>query len=112
MDRFPKVTVQGPPVTDLYYMMYSSESDDDDDEVTNMECAVNLKLRETLTVAPGVCKPWGMAVSGPYCWTDIDIEEWIEVSSPEQINRIFQMLITRSSGSLRNDAMFSFLAQQ
>ncbi|KDP41407.1 hypothetical protein JCGZ_15814 [Jatropha curcas] len=82
----------------------------------------NLSLQEILTVVPRVCKSWGRAVSGPYCWQEIDIEEWSKKQQqqhhPHHIERMLRMLISRSSGSLRklcvtgipNDAVFSFLA--
>ncbi|XP_068642340.1 F-box protein FBW2-like [Aristolochia californica] len=78
----------------------------------------NLSLQEILTVVPRVCKSWGRAVSGPYCWQEIDIEEWSRRSNSEQLDRMLQMLITRSCGSLRklcvsglsNDISFSFIA--
>ena len=31
----------------------------------------NLSLEEVLTVVPRVCKSWGRAVMGPYCWQEI-----------------------------------------
>ncbi|KAL0449305.1 UNVERIFIED_CONTAM: F-box protein FBW2 [Sesamum latifolium] len=61
----------------------------------------NLSLREVLTVVPRVCKSWGKAVKGPYCWQEIDIEEWSRNSKPEDVDRMLQLLITRSCGSLR-----------
>ncbi|XVF61578.1 hypothetical protein PTKIN_Ptkin08bG0141400 [Pterospermum kingtungense] len=78
----------------------------------------NLSLLEILTVVPRVCKSWRRAVTGPYCWQDIDIEQWSQQCRPETLNRMLQMLITRSSGSLRklcvtslpNDTSFSFIA--
>lgn len=80
----------------------------------------NLTLQETLTVIPRVCKSWGRAVSGPYCWQEIDIAEWSKFRPPETITRMLQMLVIRSSGSLRklcvaglpNDQTFSFIADQ
>ncbi|GAV83267.1 hypothetical protein CFOL_v3_26715 [Cephalotus follicularis] len=79
----------------------------------------NLDLEEKLTVIPRVCKSWGRAVTGPYCWQEIDIEEWCNTSDPDQLERMLQMLITRSSGSLRDlcvsclhdDRLFSFIAE-
>ncbi|KAM1068380.1 hypothetical protein ACFX2B_000354 [Malus domestica] len=78
----------------------------------------NLTLQETLTVIPRVCKSWGRAVYGPYCWQEIDIAEWSKFRPPETITRMLQMLVIRSSGSLRklcvaglpNDQTFSFIA--
>ncbi|EOX92056.1 hypothetical protein QUC31_003442 [Theobroma cacao] len=78
----------------------------------------NLSLQEILTVIPRVCKSWRRAVTGPYCWQDIDIEQWSQHCLPETLDRMLQMLINRSSGSLRklcvtglpNDRSFSFIA--
>ncbi|XP_022774987.1 F-box protein FBW2-like [Durio zibethinus] len=78
----------------------------------------NLSLQEKLTVIPRVCKSWHRAVTGPYCWQDIDIEHWSQQCRPETLDRMLQMLITRSSGSLRKlcvtglptDRSFSFIA--
>ncbi|KAH7854063.1 hypothetical protein Vadar_009649 [Vaccinium darrowii] len=70
-----------------------------------------------LAVVPRVCKSWGKVVTGPYCWQEIDIEEWSDLAEPDTIDRL---LIVRSSGSVRklcdselqNDLMFSFIAEQ
>ncbi|XP_030455100.1 F-box protein FBW2 [Syzygium oleosum] len=81
----------------------------------------NLSLYEILTVIPRVCKSWGKAVVGPYCWQEIDIDDWSkECCFPRDIDRMLQMLITRSAGSLRklsvsgtglhDDGIFSFIA--
>ncbi|KAF8404627.1 hypothetical protein HHK36_009515 [Tetracentron sinense] len=78
----------------------------------------NLSLQEILTVIPRVCKSWGKAVMGPYCWQEIDIEEWSLHCQPEHLDRMLQMLIMRSCGShhklcvsgLPNDLVFSFIS--
>ena len=80
----------------------------------------NLSLLEILTVVPGVCKSWRKAVMGPYCWQEIDIEEWSQHCSPENIDQMLQLLITRSCGSFRklcvsgisNDLSFAYIANQ
>lgn len=80
----------------------------------------NLTLHELLTVIPTVCKSWERAVIGPYCWQEIDIEEWSRESKPEIIDRMLHLLITRSCGSLRklavsgiaSDQSISFIANQ
>ncbi|KAL1540807.1 F-box protein FBW2-like [Salvia divinorum] len=61
----------------------------------------NLSLVELLTVVPRVCKSWGRAVSGPYCWQEIDIVEWSRNGKPETVERMLQLLVSRSCGSLR-----------
>ncbi|KAJ8762480.1 hypothetical protein K2173_007919 [Erythroxylum novogranatense] len=79
----------------------------------------NLSLQEKLTVVPRVCKSWCRAVSDPYCWHEIDIEEWSNQCHPDYIDRMLHMLIRRSSGSVRklcvsglhNDSIFLFLAE-
>ncbi|KAK8646831.1 hypothetical protein V6N13_120601 [Hibiscus sabdariffa] len=79
----------------------------------------NLSLQEVLTVIPSVCKSWRKAVVGPYCWQEIDIEEWSNRCQPDHLNRMLRMLITRSTGSLRklcvsgvhSDSIFSFITE-
>ncbi|KAL2521525.1 F-box protein FBW2 [Forsythia ovata] len=61
----------------------------------------NLSLCEVLTVVPRVCKSWGKAVRGPYCWQEIDVEEWSRNCKPEIVDRMVRLLVTRSGGSLR-----------
>lgn len=80
----------------------------------------NLSLQEKLTVIPRVCKSWSKAVMGPYCWQEIDIEEWSNRSEPGNVDRMLRILITRCSGSLRklcvsglqNENSFNFIAEQ
>lgn len=72
----------------------------------------NLSLQEKLTVVPRVCKSWKRAVMGPYCWQEIDLEEWSQnLRHPENLDRMLQMLITRSSGSLRKLCVSSMLSE-
>lgn len=61
----------------------------------------NLSLEEILTVVPQVCKSWRKVVNGPYCWQEIDIEEWSGESKPQNIDRMVHMLVARSCGSLQ-----------
>jgi hypothetical protein len=81
----------------------------------------NLPLQEVLTVLPWVCKSWGRVVAGPYCWQEIDIEEWSQQQSkPEQIGRMVELLVGRNGGSchrisvsgLLRDSLFSFIADK
>lgn len=60
-----------------------------------------LSLRERLTVIPMVCKSWASAVYGPYCWQEIEITDWSSIYEHRKNERMVQMLIARSSGSLR-----------
>ncbi|KAK9162732.1 hypothetical protein Syun_003634 [Stephania yunnanensis] len=77
-----------------------------------------LSIEDILTKIPRVCKSWGRAAAGPYCWQEIDIEEWSHRRQPEHLDRMLKMLIQRSAGSLRklcvpgipNDPLFAFIA--
>ncbi|KAG4194133.1 hypothetical protein ERO13_A06G034800v2 [Gossypium hirsutum] len=79
----------------------------------------NLSLQELLTIIPCVCKSWRKTVSDPHCWQDIDLDEWSCRWQPHQLDRMLRMLVTRSSGSLRNlhvsglknDSIFSFITE-
>lgn len=78
----------------------------------------NLSIEDKLTVIPRVCKSWGKAVVLPFCWQEIDIEQWSQNCPLEALDRLLQMLISRSSGSLRKlcvtrlskEQSFSFIA--
>lgn len=80
----------------------------------------HLPLRDKVTAIPRVCKSWGKVVTGPYCWQEIDLDEWSNHCQPDQLDQMLQMLIPRSSGSLRklsvaglhNDAMISLIAEK
>ncbi|XVE60513.1 hypothetical protein DITRI_Ditri05aG0134900 [Diplodiscus trichospermus] len=79
----------------------------------------SLPLQEVLTIIPSVCKSWRKAVTGPYCWQEIDIEQWSNRCQPNHLDQMLRMLITSSSGSLRklcvsglqNDTIFSFITE-
>ncbi|KAG6499308.1 hypothetical protein ZIOFF_039067 [Zingiber officinale] len=78
----------------------------------------NLPLQEILTVIPRVCKSWSRVVLGPYCWQEIDIDEWSQHCKPEQLDKMLHMLIDRSCGSFRRlsvsglhtESMFTLIA--
>lgn len=79
----------------------------------------NLDLSEKLSVVPRVCKAWGRVVAGPYCWQDIDIEQWSMYCQSEQLDRMVRMLVMRSrnGGSLKklsvagiDNEIFTFIA--
>ncbi|KAL2547118.1 Uncharacterized protein Fot_16351 [Forsythia ovata] len=59
----------------------------------------NLSLRG-VPVIPTVYKSCGRAVMRPYCWLEIDIDEWIR-NQKEIVDRMLQLLIHRSCASLR-----------
>ncbi|PIN10234.1 hypothetical protein CDL12_17175 [Handroanthus impetiginosus] len=49
---------------------------------------------------------------GPYCWQEIDIEEWSRNCKPEFVDRMLQLLITRSCGSLRKLSVSGLASDQ
>ncbi|CAK8566358.1 unnamed protein product [Lathyrus sativus] len=79
----------------------------------------NLSLQERVTVIPRVCKSWARAVSGPYCWQEIDIEEWSNHCQSDKLDQMLHMLISKSCGSLRklcvsglqSETIFTFIAE-
>ncbi|OIW02376.1 hypothetical protein TanjilG_04969 [Lupinus angustifolius] len=79
-----------------------------------------LFLEERLSVVSSVCKSWASTLAGPYCWQEIDLEEWCNQTEPDKIDRMLVLLITRSSGSLRkltvsfvqSEKTFTFIAEK
>ncbi|KAL2339934.1 hypothetical protein Fmac_007874 [Flemingia macrophylla] len=79
----------------------------------------HLSLQERVSVIPRVCKSWSNAVTGPYCWQEIDINDWSNRGQPDQLDQLLEKLITRSSGSLRKlsvsglqtERLFTFIAE-
>jgi len=79
-----------------------------------------LSLQDKLRVIPSVCKAWAKAVQGPYCWQEIDIDEWSTKCQPHELVQMLWLLLPRSGGLLQklhvscvnNDQAFNFIAQQ
>ncbi|KAF8404121.1 hypothetical protein HHK36_009001 [Tetracentron sinense] len=67
---------------------------------------------------PFVCKAWLATVAGPYCWTEIDVEQWCRrCNSSDRIDTAVRKLVRRSKGTFRRlsayklgNAGFSFVA--
>ncbi|KAI7980942.1 F-box protein FBW2 [Camellia lanceoleosa] len=66
-----------------------------------------------------VCRSWLEAVAGPYCWTDIDIEQWCRRSTRplhlvdstiKKLVRRSKCTFTRISAYKLGDSAFSFIA--
>lgn len=80
----------------------------------------HLSLEERLSIVPSVCKSWASTLAGPYCWQEIDLEEWCNQTEPDKIDRMLVLLITRSLGSLRkltvscvqSEKTFTFIAEK
>uniref|UniRef100_A0A803KSH9 Uncharacterized protein n=2 Tax=Chenopodium quinoa TaxID=63459 RepID=A0A803KSH9_CHEQI len=70
-----------------------------------------LPLDEILNVVPSVCKLWAKAVRGPYCWQEIDIEDWSRYRRPDSLDRILLLLIGRSCGSLRKLCVYGLASE-
>ncbi|KAL0916272.1 hypothetical protein M5K25_013767 [Dendrobium thyrsiflorum] len=57
---------------------------------------------ELVRTVPLVCRGWREAVVGPYCWSDIHIEDWCRrVDRPHVIDFAVRKLVRRSRHSLR-----------
>ncbi|KAG6513622.1 hypothetical protein ZIOFF_023954 [Zingiber officinale] len=66
----------------------------------------NLPLQEILTVIPRVCKSWSRVVLGPYCWQEIDIDEWSQHCKPDA-GSLQRLELPRSE---MNDAIVKLVA--
>ncbi|EHA8587266.1 F-box protein FBW2-like [Cocos nucifera] len=73
---------------------------------------------EMSRTVPFVCRGWREAVLGPYCWAEIDLEQWCRrVNRSDVIDSAFRRLIRRSRGNLRRlsayrlgNSAFSYVA--
>ncbi|XP_042507847.1 F-box protein FBW2-like [Macadamia integrifolia] len=65
-----------------------------------------------------VCKSWREAIAGPYCWTNIDVEQWCRRCSNTDVSDcLVRRLVRRSRGTVRllsayklGDSGFSYVA--
>ncbi|XP_057975768.1 F-box protein FBW2-like [Malania oleifera] len=79
---------------------------------------VRIPADELVRVVSLVCKSWLAAVAGPYCWKEIDVEEWCRRSRrPDWIDSAVRKLVRRSRGDFGllaafklGNAGFSFAA--
>ncbi|KAG0460351.1 hypothetical protein HPP92_020237 [Vanilla planifolia] len=73
---------------------------------------------ELARTAPFVCRGWRETLSGPYCWSEIDIEEWCRRVDREDVVDVgVRRLVGRSGRTLRRltacrigNSGFSFVA--
>ncbi|XP_026406574.1 F-box protein FBW2-like [Papaver somniferum] len=60
---------------------------------------VRIQQDELVKIVPFVCQPWREVVAGPYCWSDIDIEQWCRrCNDSSKIDSVVRKLIRRSRG--------------
>ncbi|CAL9150100.1 unnamed protein product, partial [Musa hybrid cultivar] len=51
---------------------------------------------------PFVCPSWREVMAGPYCWSEIDLDQWCRrVDRSDVINFVVRRLVRRSRGTLR-----------
>ncbi|OVA10437.1 hypothetical protein BVC80_917g62 [Macleaya cordata] len=68
---------------------------------------IRIAADELVRVVPFVCKSWREVVAGPYCWSDIDIEQWCRrCNRPEKIDLAVRKLIRRSKGTFRRLSVY------
>ncbi|XP_008798492.1 F-box protein FBW2-like [Phoenix dactylifera] len=73
---------------------------------------------EMSRTVPFVCRGWREAVLGPYCWAEIDLEQWCRrVNRSDVIDSAMRRLVRRSRGNLRRlsayrlgNSAFSYVA--
>ncbi|XP_077251571.1 F-box protein FBW2-like [Tasmannia lanceolata] len=79
---------------------------------------VRIPQHEMVKSVPFVCQSWREAVAGPYCWADIDIQQWCrQINRTEKIDFTIRRLVRLSKGTLRffsgyklGEFGFSFIA--
>ncbi|KAI8026630.1 F-box protein FBW2 [Camellia lanceoleosa] len=80
---------------------------------------VRIEAEERVNTVGLVCRSWLEAVAGPYCWTDIDIEQWcrrsnrplhLVDSAVRKLVRRSKCTFTRVSACKLGDSAFSFIA--
>ncbi|KAF5952525.1 hypothetical protein HYC85_010469 [Camellia sinensis] len=80
---------------------------------------VRIEAAERVKTVGLVCRSWLEAVAGPYCWTDIDIEQWcrrsnrplhLVDSAVRKLVRRSKCTFTRVSACKLGDSAFSFIA--
>ncbi|CAL5330664.1 unnamed protein product [Camellia sinensis] len=80
---------------------------------------VRIEAEERVKTVGLVCRSWLEAVAGPYCWTDIDIEQWcrrsnrplhLVDSAVRKLVRRSKCTFTRVSACKLGDSAFSFIA--
>lgn len=79
-----------------------------------------IPAEQRIGVASVVCKSWRACIGGPYCWEEIDIDQWCRKRdrTVDQVNSAVRKLVRRSSkGTFRRlsayklgDAGFAFTA--
>nr|XP_009410174.2 PREDICTED: F-box protein FBW2-like [Musa acuminata subsp. malaccensis] len=51
---------------------------------------------------PFVCRSWREVMAGPYCWSEIDLDQWCRrIDRSDVINFVVRRLVRRSRGTLR-----------
>lgn len=80
---------------------------------------VRIPAEQRVSTASLVCKSWMACVLGPFCWTDIDIQEWCRYRRlpVDYVDSAVRKLVRRSKGTFRRlsayrlgDAGFAFAA--
>ncbi|CAL5329326.1 unnamed protein product [Camellia sinensis] len=85
----------------------------------SIEPDMQKEVEERVKTVGLVCRSWLEAVAGPYCWTDIDIEQWCRRSNRplHLVDSAVRKLVRRSNCSFTRisayklgDSGFSFIA--
>ncbi|TYG91635.1 hypothetical protein ES288_A12G278300v1 [Gossypium darwinii] len=93
-------------------MMYNSNGEWGKWEDLNPEILalilVRIPAEERVATASLVCKSWMSCVLGPFCWSDIDIQDWCRRRhlAVEYVNSAVRKLVRRSKGTFRRLSAF------
>ncbi|PPR98577.1 hypothetical protein GOBAR_AA22086 [Gossypium barbadense] len=93
-------------------MMYNSNGEWGKWEDLNPEILalilVRIPAEERVATASLVCKSWMSCVLGPFCWSDIDIQDWCcrRHLAVEYVDSAVRKLVRRSKGTFRRLSAF------
>ncbi|MBA0863744.1 hypothetical protein Goshw_025320 [Gossypium schwendimanii] len=93
-------------------MMYSSNGEWGKWEDLNSEILALIPVRipaeAMVATASLVCKSWMSCVLGPFCWSDIDIQDWCRRRhlAVEYVDSAVRKLVRRSKGTFRRLSAF------
>jgi hypothetical protein len=67
-----------------------------------------LTAEERIGVLSCVCQSWALCLHGPYCWAEIDIEQWCRKMDRTifQVDSAVRKLVRRSKGTVRRLTAF------
>lgn len=66
-----------------------------------------MAVDEMVRVVPFVCKPWMEVVAGPYCWSDVDVEEWCRRRNDSHaVDMVVKKVVRRSKFTIQRLSVY------